>query len=320
MTAVSCVERGAAITCDVIAARLTPARGGDDNAGIDDREPRMQLASAPRDDAHTFTDFSGALRYWRTRRGYSQLQLSGASAVSQRHISFLESGRAQPSRELVLKMGLVLDVPLRQRNAMLLSAGYAPAYRERGLADPEMAVARQALDFMLAQQAPFPAVVVDRLWNLQLANAPAAGLFCWLLDLPEGTDLHAGGPVNLFRMMLDPAGLRRHVANWEEVGADLLYWIQREALGDGPGSEAAALMAELRALSALKTGAAADLDRHALPFMPVALRKDGVALNLFTTIATLGTPRDVTLHELRIESFFPADEATAAWFRARSSA
>ena len=262
-----------------------------------------------------FADFAAALRYWRGRRGISQLRLATDSAVSQRHISFLERGRAQPSREMVLKLGIVLAIPLRERNVMLLAAGYAPAYRERSLSDPALAAVKQALDFMLAQQAPYPALVVDRLWNLVMANGPAAMLLRWLLDMPEAAPLPREG-VNVLRLMLDPNAVRAHLLNWEAVCADLLGWIQREAMSDGLGSDAARLLGELAALPGI--GGASRLARpeaDALPFLPMQLRKDGVALNLFTSIATLGTPHDVTVHELRIESFFPADAETARWFQ-----
>lgn len=266
-----------------------------------------------------FADFAAALRYWRGKRGCSQLRLSTDSGISQRHISFLESGRSQPSREMVLKLGIALDIPLRERNGMLLAAGYAPAYRERSLSDPELASVKQALDFMLAQQAPYPALVVDRLWNLVMANAPAATMIRWLLDMPEEVPLPRQG-VNVLKLMLDPTGIRKHLQNWEDVCADLLQWIQREAMSEGPGSEATTLLDELTALPGV--GAAtpwANLDALALPFLPMQIRKGGVALNLFTSIATMGTPHDVTVHELRIESFFPADEATARWFQARAA-
>jgi transcriptional regulator with XRE-family HTH domain len=267
--------------------------------------------------ASVFADFAAALRYWRDKRGYSQLRLSADSGISQRHVSFLESGRSQPSREMVLKLGIVLDIPLRERNVMLLAAGYAPAYRERSLSDPELASVKQALDFMLAQQAPYPALVVDRLWNLVMANGPAATMMRWLLGMPDDVPLPREG-VNVLKLMLDPDGVRQHLQNWQDVCADLLHWIQREAMSDGPGSEAAGLLAELAALPGISTAThVANLDARALPFLPMQIRKDGVALNLFTSIATMGTPHDVTVHELRIESFFPADEDTARWFQAR---
>ena len=265
-----------------------------------------------------FSDFATALRYWRNKRGYSQLRLSAESEISQRHISFLESGRSQPSRDMVLKLGIVLDIPLRERNVMLLAAGFAPAYQERSLSDPELASVKQALDFMLAQQAPYPALVVDRLWNLVMSNVPAAMMMRWLLDMPEDMPLPRDG-VNILKLMLDPNGVRKHVRNWEAVCADLLHWIQREAMGDGLGSEAAQLLAELTAFPGIKAATQwANLDARALPFLPMQICKDGVELNLFTSIATMGTPHDVTVHELRIESFFPADERTANWFRERA--
>ena len=270
-------------------------------------------------DSRYFADFATAMRYRRDKRGYTQLRLSNESGISQRHISFLESGRSQASREMVLKLGIVLDIPLRERNVMLLAAGYAPAYRERRLSDPELAAVKQALDFMLAQQAPYPALVVDRLWNLVMANTPAAMMMRWLLEMPKGAPLPREG-VNVLKLMLDPNGVRKHLQNWEDVCADLLHWIQREAMSDGLGSEAANLLGELAALPGIsETNRLANLDARALPFLPMQICKDGVALNLFTSIATMGTPHDVTVHELRIESFFPADEATARWFRERAA-
>lgn len=266
-----------------------------------------------------FSDFAAALRYWRGKRGLSQLRLATDAGISQRHLSFLETGRAQPGRDLILKLGLVLDIPLRQRNAMLLAAGFAPAYRERSLLDPELAAVMQALDFMLLQQAPYPALVVDRLWNLVMANEPAANMMRLFLGMPAHAPIPRDGSVNVLKLILDPDGLRRHLVNWEDVCTDLLQWVQREAMGDGPGSEATALLDELMALPGI-AGAAGqpNLDRRALPFLPLTLRKDGVELNLFTTITTLGTPHDVTVHELRLESFFPADEASRQWFQAQA--
>ncbi|MTV41061.1 helix-turn-helix domain-containing protein [Duganella radicis] len=271
---------------------------------------------SPRD--QYFSDFAAALKYWRGKRGYSQLKLSTESDISQRHISFLESGRSQPSKELILRLGMVLEVPLRQRNAMLLAAGYAPAYQERDLSDPELSAVRQALEFMLAQQAPYPALVVDRLWNLLMLNEPAAHMLRWLHGLPPEVQFPTDGSLNVIRQTLDPNGLRRYLPNWEEVSADLLLWIQREAMSDGPGSEATLLLSDLLALPGVADMARLpNLDRRALPFLPMTLRKDDVELNLFTAIATLGTPHDVTVHELRVETFFPADDASANWFRRR---
>ena len=281
----------------------------------------MPTASVHAARGQYFSDFSAALRYWRGKRGCSQLHLSTISKVSQRHISFLESGRAQPSKDLILKLGIALEIPLRQRNSMLLAAGFAPAYQERSLSDPELTAVRQALDFMLAQQAPFPALVVDRLWNLQLHNEPAACMFRWLLGMPAEQPIPGNGAINVVKAMLDPNGVRRFLVNSEEVCTDLLHWIQREAMSDGPGGEATNLLAELLAFPGTDaSGQTPNLDRRALPFLPVTFSKDGIELNLFTAITTLGTPHDVTVHELRIESFFPADAPTEQWFRTRHAA
>ena len=267
-----------------------------------------------------FSDFSSALRYWRDKRGLSQLRLSAEADISQRHISFLESGRAQPSRELILRLGTALDIPLRQRNVMLLCAGFAPAYQERSLSDPEMAAVKQALDFMLAQQSPYPAIVVDRLWNLVMSNPPATGFFKWLLDLGPDATLAGEGETNVVKFTLDPNGVRPHLLNWESVCCDALQWIQREAMGDGPGSEAQALLDELLEMPGVADASRTlNLESSTLPFVPLRIRKGDVELNLFSAITTLGTPHDVTVHELRIESFFPADAATAQWFSSRAT-
>lgn len=235
-----------------------------------------------------FSDSGQALRYWRGKRSHSQLRLSNDSNISQRHISFLESRRSQPSKVLILKLGTALDIPLRQRNAMLLAAGFAPAFQER------------------------------KLWNLLMANDPTKMLMRWLLDVPDNVVLPHEG-VNLLKLTLDETALRKYIVNGQDVCADLLQWIQREAVSDGPGSKATSLLEELVQLPGIKAAPQTpNLDTRALPFLTMMLKKGGVSLNLFTSITTMGTPQDVTLHELRIENFFPADDATAAWFKSRT--
>jgi len=278
------------------------------------------MQTAPTASTPYFSDFASALRYWRGRRALSQLRLSVDADISQRHLSFLETGKAQPGRDLVLKLGMVLDIPLRQRNAMLLAAGFAPAYRERSLSDPDMDAVKRALDFMLAQAAPYPALVVDRLWNLVMFNEPAARMMRYFLGLPLDALIPRDGSINVLKLTLDPNGLRPCLVNWEAVGADLLQWVQREAMGDGPGSESTRLLDELMALPGIAAAARQpNLERQALPFLPMTLRKGDLELNLFTTVTTLGTPHDVTVHELRLESFFPADAASRAWFEAQAA-
>src|SRR4051794_38041630 len=162
--------------------------------------------------------FGGRLRWWRERRGLSQLELAGVADSSQRHISFLESGRTRPSRDMVLRLAGALDVPLRQQNALLLAAGYAPVWRERDLAAPELAQVNRALDHMLAQQEPFPALVVDRRWNLMRANAGAGRLIGFLTGGPPPS-----GPVNLADALLAPDGLKPLIVNWADVA---LYFVR----------------------------------------------------------------------------------------------
>jgi transcriptional regulator with XRE-family HTH domain len=165
--------------------------------------------------------FGPMLRAWRRRRGASQLALALQSGVSQRHVSFLESGRAKPSREMVVQLSTALDVPLRQRNTMLLAAGFAPAYRESNLGAPELTPVRQAIDRMLKQQEPYPAVVIDRLWNLQQANEAAQAFTVFLFEGPPPPPPPGKSP-NILRWLLDPKALRAKVSNWEEVARYLV--------------------------------------------------------------------------------------------------
>jgi transcriptional regulator with XRE-family HTH domain len=248
------------------------------------------------------------LREWRGRRGLSQLDLALAARTTQRHLSFIESGRAAPSREMVLRLAATMDVPLRQQNVLLLAAGYAPAWSERELSEPALAMVSRALDHMLAQHEPFPAFVVDRRWNLLRANAGAVRLTEFLLGPIPGD----AAPVNLAIALMSPQGLRPFIANWPEVA---LYFF-RSVQADGT-QETAALLERLLALpdvSSLSEGW--PFDEGQPPVLPIHFRRNGTSLYVFTTIATLGTPRDVTVQEIRIECFFPADDATEAVFRA----
>jgi transcriptional regulator with XRE-family HTH domain len=265
------------------------------------------------------TDFAGRLRWWRAQRGLSQLALAAEASISQRHLSFLELGRAQPSRDMVLRLAEALGVPLRQHNALLVSAGFAPVWRETDLAAPEMAQVRSAVDFMLAQQEPYPAVAVDRHWNLLKANGGAVQLVEFLVGpLPPGT------PVNLADALVAPDVLRPFLANWAEVVRYFIRSVAADAAADG--SEAtAALLDRLNGHAGVREAMAqAPSEEAVAPVVPMLFRKAGAQLNLFTAIATLGTPRDVTAQELRVESFFPMDPPTAlvlrGWAAARGNA
>lgn len=249
------------------------------------------------------------VRRWRELRRLSQSDLSQAAEVSTRHLSCVERGVARPSREMILVLASALDVPLRERNTMLQAAGFAPAYRETDLGAPEMAQVRQALELMLLNHEPFGAVVVDRAWNVMLANRPWNAVFGALAG--PGT-----GPVNLLRATFEPDGVRRFLLNWDEIARGTLERLRREATTEGD-PELHALYEELLAMpgvpAALRNAA---WDRPPPLVLPVRLRFGDVDLSLFTTIATLGTPTDITLSELRIEQYHPADAATAAWLRA----
>jgi transcriptional regulator with XRE-family HTH domain len=257
-------------------------------------------------------DFPSALKHWRVKRGYSQLQLASDGGISQRHLSCLENGRSAPSRDMVLRLARTLDIPLRHRNGLLLAAGFAPAYRDRSLSDPELAAVKQALDFTLARHEPYPALVVDRLWNLLMANQATLRLVAWLLGVTEQQARMASHDANLMKLMFDPSALRQYLVNFEAIAPGLAEWIRREAVHDGPGSDAKQLYEQLLGWAA-DTTADGTVEGSRLPFLPVTIQKYDVTLNFFTTIATMGTPHDVCVHELRIETFFPADEETRKW-------
>jgi transcriptional regulator with XRE-family HTH domain len=255
--------------------------------------------------------FGPRLRWWRAQRGQSQLALAGAAEISQRHLSFLESGRTAPSRDMVLRLAAALDVPLRQQNALLLAAGFAPVWRESALTAPELAQVMRALDHMLAQQEPYPAFVVDRRWNLLRANAGAARLTGFLLGPPP----EPAGPVNLADALMSPQALRPLIVNWDEVALYFLRGVQADAAADGT-AETAELARRLAAYPDAAALARMVPEEPHGPVLTIHFRKGDTSLKLFTTIATLGTAHDVTLQEIRIECFFPADAATAALLHA----
>jgi len=257
--------------------------------------------------------FGSRLRWWRDRRRLSQLDLAGAAGTTQRHLSFLESGRATPSRDMILRLAATLDLPLRQQNELFLAAGYAPLWRESDLSAPELARVNSALDYMLAQQEPYPAFVVDRRWNLLRANA-GAGRLVEFLTGPAPAAPPPVEPVNLAVALVSPDGLRPVIVNWEEVALYFLRGVQADAIADAT-PETAALLECLLAfpgVPALSRGLPPE--EETAPVLSIHFRRAETSLRLFTTIATLGTPHDVTLQEICIECFFPADDPTARVF------
>ena len=245
------------------------------------------------------------LREWRQRRNLSQLELALRSAISARHLSFVETGRAQPSREMVLHLAERLDVPLRERNRLLLAAGFAPVFGERSLEESEMAPVREALERFLAAHEPYPAVVVDRHWNVVASNRGVA-----YVNHNVAPELRAP-PANALRIALHPDGLAPQISNLADWSGFLLARLRREIEATGD-PELEALYGELAAYP----GVAAEEDRADAPtpneiMLKHELRLDDTELALFCTFTTFGTARDLTLAELSIVAFYPANRQTA---------
>ena len=237
----------------------------------------------------------------------SQLSLALEAEISTRHLSFLETGRARPSREMLLLLARTLEVPLRGRNELLTAAGYAPVYHETPLDAPELGQARRALDFMLRQQEPYPAMVLDRHWNILKTNEAMGRVMGMFLD-PIAVE--ALGPANAMRLSYHPKALRPFIANWEATAAAFSQGLHRDFLRTGD-AETRRLLDELLAYPDVPhRWHTLDLDASTAPFLAIELVKGDVRLSFFTLLASLGTPYDITLHELRLECFFPADEAT----------
>ena len=249
------------------------------------------------------------LRAWRQRRRRSQLDLALDAEVSQRHLSFVESGRAAPSREMVLRLAATLDVPLRERNALLLAAGYAPVYPERPLDAPSMAAARDAVDRILRAHMPFPALAVDRHWNIVAANEAVAPLLAGAED-----PALAAPPVNAMRLSLHPRGLAPRIANLQQWRAHLLERLRRQVDASGD-RKLAALLEEVRSFG---TGTAAEpVGAEDGIAVPMELDTPRGRLSFLSTTMVFGTPVEVTLSELAVEAFYPADAETAALLAGR---
>lgn len=251
--------------------------------------------------------FGAHLRHWRTHRRLSQLDLAQEAEVSTRHLSYVETGRAAPSREMVLRLAERLEVPLRERNALLVAAGFAPMYRQRSLDDPAMASARRAIDLVLKGHEPFPALAVDRHWNLVAHNA----LVPLLMEGCAPELLQA--PINVLRLSLHPQGVAPRIANLAQWRTHLLERLQQQIAATGD--------TVLQALHDELEGYPAPAVSHDAPLLDTALSAVAVpfqvvmpsgVLSFISTITIFGTPVDVTLQELAVESFFPADEQTAA--------
>ncbi len=253
-------------------------------------------------------DVGVLLRHWRGVRGRSQFDLSMDTGVSQRHISFVESGRSVPGRQKLLDIAQALDMPLRDRNALLLAAGYAPIYSEGAWDGPEMQSINKALQRMLRQHEPYPAVVMDRYWNVVMANEAAPLFFDRFIDMEARPK-----PRNLLHLMFDPAGMRPFIANWQATAKSLFERVYRESVGRVVDDQARALIRALLAYPDVRAEWKAPVASDALPMIPLGFIRDGRVLNYFSLITTVGTPQTVAAQELRLECMFPADDETEAY-------
>lgn len=257
--------------------------------------------------------FGDHLRDWRQRRRLSQLDLAQDAAISTRHLSFVETGRSAPSREMVLRLAERLDVPLRERNALLVAAGYAPMYRERPLDDPALAPARNAIDLILRSHEPYPALAVDRHWNLVAANR----MVPHLMHGADAALLQA--PINVLRLSLHPQGLAPNIANLGQWRAHVFERLRHQVQATGD-TALAALLEELQGYAGA-VGADEHLEGELLGVvMPLRFRTPQGVLSFISTTTIFGTPVDVTLQELALETFFPADDFTSRALRELAAA
>jgi transcriptional regulator with XRE-family HTH domain len=242
------------------------------------------------------------LRSWRQERGKSQLDLSLDTGISQRHLSFVESGRSVPSRDFLATVSDALNIPLRERNVLLLASGYAPLYNEQSMDAEQMAIVTQAIDRMLEQHEPHPALVLDRYWNVIRTNQAAPQFFGSFIDLQARPK-----PRNLLDLMFDPAGMRPFIEEWETVAGGLLQRVRREAVGQVVDVGVAKLLERLReypGVAQLKPPLTPQS-----PVLPIVFRRGSERFSYFSLITTVGTPQCITAQELRVECMFPMHAA-----------
>ncbi|MBB3220817.1 helix-turn-helix domain-containing protein [Pseudoduganella umbonata] len=255
-------------------------------------------------------DVGAMLREWRLVRRLSQLDLALQADVSARHLSYVETGRSKPSREMIVRLAESLAVPLRERNALFIAGGFAPKYPESGLDTPRLAQMRYAVEAILAQQEPYPAYLCNRHWDILMQNEAAGRLNRCMLD---GRD---SPHTNMLHQFFDPADLRGAVENWEEIAGSLLRYLHNEVAASRADTKAAGLLDDMLAYPGVPAHwRHRELGTAPAPVLTTRFKRDGARLAFFSTITTFGTPRDVTLDEVFIESCFPADAETAAFCR-----
>jgi transcriptional regulator with XRE-family HTH domain len=248
--------------------------------------------------ASTVPQLGEILRYWRHERGKSQLDLSLDTGISQRHLSFVESGRSAPSRDFLSIVSDALNIPLRERNVLLLASGYAPLYSQQNMDGDQISIVTQAIDRMLQQHEPHPVLVLDRYWNVIRTNQAAPRFFGSFVDLEARPK-----PRNLLDLMFDPAGMRPFVEEWENVAAGLLQRVRREAVGQVMDAGLAKLLQRLREYPGV-VGLKSLLAPQS-PVLPITFRRGNERFSYFSLITTVGTPQCITAQELRVECMFP---------------
>ena len=245
------------------------------------------------------------LREWRTTRRLSQLDLALEAGISARHLSYVETGKARPSRDMISLLADVLDMPLRERNALLTAAGFAGRYRETTLSTPEMAPIRRAVECILSHQDPYPALVMNRYWDLLAVNGSFTRLFS---KFTTGPSRHA----NVLRQVFDPAEIRGAIVNWEEMAEDLIRHLHNQVAATPSDRKSRALLAEILSYPGVPEGwRRRQPGQTTLPLLTCNFKRGDLELRFFSTFTTFGTPWDVTVDELRIECMFPADDKTA---------
>jgi transcriptional regulator with XRE-family HTH domain len=257
--------------------------------------PNSPLSSAP--------TAGELLRQWRAQRGKSQLDLAFDTGISQKHVSFVETGRSTPSRQMVVDLSDALRIPLRERNAIMLAAGYAPLYRDEPLDGPAMRQIGRAVSRLLRQHEPFPAMAMDRYWNVLEANDAAPAFFGRFIGLEKWPK-----PRNLLRLMFDPAGLQPFLARWEETARSLLIRVRREAVGGVLDDRMRALLADLMAYPSTPQNLRSSSTNESLPTIPLGFKLGKDVLDLFSMITTVGAPQMVSAEEIRLETMFPWDD------------
>ena len=259
--------------------------------------------------------FSSLLKHWRNVRRLTQIELAGDANISARHLCFLETGRAQPSRDMVQVLGSALDLPLEERNALHVAAGFLPPHGDRGLAADNLQHVRRALDFILRQQEPYPGIVVDGRWDVRIRNEASARLF---KAFREAYDIEPGLADNAMHVVFHPGGLRQFIVNWEEFAGQMIQILHRDVAQGG--RVAAELLGEILTYPGLP----AEWRRPrnpagSSPVMTMQLAKGSIRLAFFSTFTTLAMPTDAALQKLKIECFYPADDATVGIAREMAS-